>query len=238
MPARNVITGTGGSHDRHHHPHRPDRPPGARPPARERRTAPGHRPRSVTAPGRRPRGPRHRRGLPWRRGSCGQGICRRRCRSLADAGGPAGADGYRRPAAAARALVAAYGDHYMLAVSRRVSAHPERVDHQIEMPAPVEPWPRAHRADHAADQHRDVGRLYAGTDRPRAPGASDQLSDDRDQLVLLGLRFRPGRLRRHCSPARTGPRRPRRPSPRYGAAAPRSARTVLRRPRAPRAPTR
>ena len=27
----------------------------------------------------------HRRGLPWRRGSCGQGICRRRCRSLADA---------------------------------------------------------------------------------------------------------------------------------------------------------
>ena len=43
---------------------------------------------------------------------------------------------------------------------------------------------------------------------------------------------------RHCSPARTGPRRPRRPSPRYGAAAPRSARTVLRRPRAPRAPTR
>src|SRR5690348_8669525 len=72
---------------------------------------------------------------------------------------------------------------------------PERVDHQIEMPAPVEAWPRAHRADHAADQHRDVGRLYTGTDRPRAPGAFDQLGDDRDQLVLLGLRFRPGRLR-------------------------------------------
>src|SRR5712691_2074150 len=102
---------------------------------------------------------------------------------------------YRRPAAAARALVATYGDHHVLAVSRRASARPERVDHQIEMPAPVEAWPRAHRADHAADQHRDVGRLYAGTDRPRAPGASGQLSDDRDQLVLLGLRFGPGRLR-------------------------------------------
>ena len=57
----------------------------------------------------------------------------------------------------------------------RASAHPERAGHQVEMPAPVEPWPRAHRADHAADQHRDVGRLYAGTDRPRAPGAFDQL---------------------------------------------------------------
>src|SRR5689334_13010072 len=87
------------------------------------------------------------------------------------------------------------GGHYVLAVSRRASARPERVDHQIEMSAPVEPWPRAHRADHAADQHRDVGRLYAGTDRPRAPGAFDQLGDDRDQLVLLGLRLRPGRLR-------------------------------------------
>ena len=63
----------------------------------------------------------------------------------------------------------------LIAVPRRVSAHPERVDHQIEMPAPVEPWPRAHRANHAADQHPDVGRLYAGTDRPRAPGAFDQL---------------------------------------------------------------
>ena len=146
------------------------------------------------------------------------------------------ARGYRRPAAAARALVAAYGEHHVLAVSRRASAHPERVDHQIEMPAPVEPWPRAHHANHAADQHPDVGRLYAGTDRPLAPGAFDQLCDDRDQFVLLGLRFR---LRLpHCSPARTGPRRPRRPSPRYGAAAPRSVRTVLRRPRAPRAPIR
>src|SRR5260370_34541077 len=98
---------------------------------------------------------------------------------------------YRRPAAAARALAATYGDHHVLAVSRRASAHPERVDHQIEMPAPVEPWPWAHRADHAADQHRDVDRLYAGTDRPRAPGASGQLGDDRDQFALLGPRFRP-----------------------------------------------
>src|SRR6202043_2360701 len=97
--------------------------------------------------------------------------------------------------AAALALVAACGGHYVLAVSRRTSARPERVGHQIEMPAPVEAWPRAHRADHAADEHRDVGRLYAGTDRPRAPGAFDQLSDARDQLVLLGPRFRPGRLR-------------------------------------------
>src|SRR5258707_1843727 len=97
---------------------------------------------------------------------------------------------YRRRAAATRALVAAHGDHYMIAVSRRASAHPERVDHQIDMPAPVEPWPRAHRAAHAAHQHPDVDRLYVGTDRPRAPGASGQLCDDRDQLVLLGLRFR------------------------------------------------
>src|SRR5260370_22278587 len=88
------------------------------------------------------------------------------------------------------ALVAAYGDHHVLAVSRRASAPPERVDHQIDMPAPVEPWPRAHHADHAAHQHCDVGRLYAGTDRPRAPGAFEQLCDDRDQFVLLGLRPR------------------------------------------------
>src|ERR1017187_2229728 len=73
---------------------------------------------------------------------------------------------YRRPAAATRALVATYGDHHVLAVSRRASAHPERVDHQIGMSAPVEPWPRAHHANHAADQHPDVDRLYAGTDRP------------------------------------------------------------------------
>src|SRR5229473_6654428 len=74
MPARNVNISIGGSHDRHHHPRRPDRPPGARQPARQRRTAPGHRPRSVTAPGRGPRGPRHCRGLAWRRGGCGQGL--------------------------------------------------------------------------------------------------------------------------------------------------------------------
>src|SRR6266568_8735448 len=78
MPARNVNISIGGSHDRHHHPRRPDRPPGARQPARQRRTAPGHRPRSVPAPGRDPRGPRHRRGLARRRGGCGQRIRRRR----------------------------------------------------------------------------------------------------------------------------------------------------------------
>ena len=102
---------------------------------------------------------------------------------------------YRHPATATRALVATYRDHYVLAASRRASAHPERVGHQIEMSAPVEPWPRAHRANHAADQHRDVGRLYVGSDRPRASGAFDQLCYDRDQFVLLGLRFRSGRLR-------------------------------------------
>src|SRR5260370_17004579 len=89
----------------------------------------------------------------------------------------------RRPGA----LVAAYGDHHVLAVSRRASAHPERVDHQIDMPAPVEPWPRAHHADHAAHQHRDVGRLYAGTDRPRAPGAFDQLCDHRNPFAFPAL---------------------------------------------------
>src|SRR3984893_9823916 len=113
--------------------------------------------------------------------------------------GSAPGDGRGSMARGYRALVATYGDHYVLAVSRRASAHPERVDHQIEMSAPVEAWPPAHHADHAADQHRDAGRLYAGTDRPRAPGASGQLRDDRDQLVSLGPRFRPGRLR---SPAR------------------------------------
>src|SRR5258708_10156004 len=100
------------------------------------------------------------------------------------------ARGYRRPAAATRALAAAYGDHYMIAVSRRASAHPERVDHQIDVSAPVEPSPRAHRAAHAAHQHPDVDRLYVGADRPRAAGPLYQLCDDRDQFVLLGLRFR------------------------------------------------
>ena len=77
---------------------------------------------------------------------------------------------------------------------RVASAHPDRVDRQADMPAPVESWPRAHRGAHAAHQHPDVGRLDVGTDRPRAPGPLDQLSGDRDQLVLLGLRVRPRRL--------------------------------------------
>jgi hypothetical protein len=95
-----------------------------------------------------------------------------------------------RPAAATQVLVATCGDH-ILAASRRASADPERVDHQIEMFAPVKPWPRAHRATHAAHQHPDIDRLYVGTDRPRASGAFDQLCDDRDQFAVLGLRFRP-----------------------------------------------
>src|SRR5260370_1440697 len=50
---------------------------------------------------------------------------------------------YRRPAAATRALLAAHGDHYMIALSPRASAPPERVDPQIDMPAPREPPPLA-----------------------------------------------------------------------------------------------
>jgi hypothetical protein len=128
------------------------------------------------------------------------------------------------------------GDHYVLAMSRRASAHPERVDRQVDMSAPVEPRPRAHRGAHAAHQHPDVDRRDVGTDRPRAPGAFDQLRDDRDQLVLLGLGFRPRRpftgRERVLNPGVPGGRL------RDAAHQPRSARTVLRRPRGPRAPAR
>ena len=73
----------------------------------------------------------------------------------------------------------------------------------------------------------DVHRLYVGADRSGPPGAFDQLSGERDQFVLLGLRLRPGLLA-GARLARTASWRPRPRSPHYGAAARRSPRTALR----------
>ena len=76
-------------------------------------------------------------------------------------------------------------------------------------------------------------RLHVGADRPGPPGAADQLSGEREQLLLLGLRLRPGVLA-GAGQRVLDRRRRSRPSPRCVASELRARRTARRLARAPR----